>query len=163
MVAFSARVLLRRYRQKRSPRRLAARSAFSLTIITIDGKQKSPSAARTGLEVQSWCLSDSGYRFFIERRPFLVEPFLFDLAQLDVGDLKLIDHMLARFGHGHQALILRRDQRREDLAALLQRQPFGAHCRIPLNAHNETLLRSGWRFGGELSGFRPRPQIEPEE
>ncbi len=52
-------------------------------------------------------LLDDGLHRLVEGRPFLVDAFLLDLAQLGVGDVELLGDVLDRLRHGHQAEVLR--------------------------------------------------------
>ena len=59
----------------------------------------------------------------VQRRPFLIQTFILDLPQLDIGDVVFLGDDLVGTTHRHSK-ILGRYQIPEDVAPLLQRQTF---------------------------------------
>ncbi len=68
----------------------------------------------------------SGMVIVVERRPFLLQAFLFNQFQLLRGELILFHDPLFRFRHGN-SLILGLDKCLENGLPLFERQSFGGH------------------------------------
>src|SRR5262249_26472420 len=79
-------------------------------------------------------LTDASDRM-VQRWPFFLDALFLNLTKLNIGDFKLLDDMLPRFGHRHRAEVLGGDQGGEDLATLLQSQALGTHKRTPISDH----------------------------